>query len=141
MSIENIPVDDALLALLQNCGLETSDIGNGQHINFYGIYADDTLQGIVGIEPLGECALLRSLCVTESGRQLGYAAKLVEHAELSVQQQGIHKLYLLTELALGYFEKKGYKQIDRATTPKAIQVTAQFSTLCAQTSWLLFKAL
>lgn len=141
MVIESIQVNKALLTLLQSCGLQSSDIDAGQHINFFGIYSDGALQATVGIEPLEGCALLRSLSVAKSVRRLGYAQKLVKHAEISVQKQGLNKLYLLTDTAASYFAKHGYVISDRAVAPRAIKQTAQFSTLCAQSSSLLFKAL
>lgn len=49
------------------------------------------------------------------------ASGLVRELEENAQNLGINCIYLLTESAPGYFERKGYKEISRADVPESIQ--------------------
>ncbi len=141
MLIKKVPIDQALLALVEDGGLQVCDIGNGHHIDFFGISVDDKLQALIGIESLQRYALLRSLVVAKPLRARGYARKLVAHVERTAKDRGISELYLLTETATSFFEKIGYKHIARESSPTLIKNTKQFSSLCAKSCSLLHKEL
>lgn len=95
----------------------------------------------IAIEPYGQDALLRSLAVYDFMRGDGWGQKLVEAAEERARRAGIASLYLLTTTAASFFERRGYRCIDRASAPAAIQTTTQFSTLCPASSACLYKAI
>lgn len=94
-----------------------------------------------GYELHGEDALLRSIVVLPEykGRGVGETATgiLLERARLD----GARHAYLLTTTAAPFFEKLGFKKIDRTSLPEAILATRQASTLCPQTATVLEKVL
>jgi N-acetylglutamate synthase-like GNAT family acetyltransferase len=54
----------------------------------------------------------------------------------------VAQVYLLTTTAAGYFARKlGFAPVERASAPKAIQATHEFSQACPQTAALLVRTL
>ena len=126
-SIGDLP---AIVALLDDCGLPTGDFGARLPGDF--LVAEDgaTLVGAIGLETLGDIALLRSLAVRPQVRGHGIAAHLVERCEAQARAQGIEALYLLTTTAAGYFGRRGYTEVARDAVPAAVADHPQFRCLC-----------
>lgn len=120
----------AIVALLDDCGLPTGDFCGRLPGEF--LVAEDgaTLVGVVGIEPLGDIALLRSLAVLPRWRGRGVAAQLVERCEAQARAQGVEALYLLTTTAARYFGRRGYAEVARDAVPVAVAEHPQFRDLC-----------
>ena len=97
--------------------------------------------GVVGIEPLGDIALLRSLAVLPQWRGRAIAAHLVERCEAQARAQGIEALYLLTTSAADYFLRRAYVLVEREVVPAAIAGHAQFRSLCPASAKCLRKTL
>jgi amino-acid N-acetyltransferase len=126
--------------LLDQNGLPSADVG--EHLaGFLIARADRDLAGIVGVEPHGSAALLRSLCVVEERRGRGLARALCAGAEAVARGTGARELYLLTTDARAYFEKLGFDVCKREDVTPAIQATAQFRTLCPSTATVMSKRL
>jgi hypothetical protein len=53
----------------------------------------------------------------------------------------VRALYLLTATAESFFEHRGYRRIDRAKAPSAIQSTREFASLCPASSAFMIKQL
>jgi len=101
----------------------------------------DTLVAVVGLEPRHDTALLRSLVVRQDLLGRGIGAQLLGAAEARARELQITDLYLLTTTAAEYFDKRGYRRLDRNCAPAAIRATSQFSALCPATATLMVKAL
>ncbi len=97
------------------------------------------LVGVVGLEILGDVALLRSLAVTNAEQGKGLSKVLYEKILAHAYRQNIKKLYVLTMTAEGYFNKLGFSKIPRDHAPHAIKKTKQFSNLCPGTAICLVK--
>jgi amino-acid N-acetyltransferase len=65
----------------------------------------------------------------------------VRHAEEYAAAHQMRALYLLTTTAETYFEHRGYRRIDRAEAPPAIESTREFASLCPSSSALMIKRL
>ncbi len=118
-----------VVALLDSCGLPTSDIFV-RPIEFTVACDGDTLIGVVGVEALGEAGLLHSLAVAAAHRHTGLGARLVDHACANAIQAGARELFLLTTSAAGFFEQLGFKRIDRTRVPEAVKQTTEYANLC-----------
>ncbi len=106
------------------------------------IWRDDAgVSGSVGLELHGDVALLRSLVVAPVARGQGAGAALTRAAEELAAESGANIIYLLTTSAERFFLAHGYRNIDRADAPRAIQGTTQFSALCPSTAVLMSKSL
>jgi amino-acid N-acetyltransferase len=99
------------------------------------------LVGVIGVEPLGEAGLLRSLAVAEPQRGKGIAKALYSRLLGYVHMKGIKNLYLLTLTAKGYFSKLGFASIERSAVPEDVRATLEFQSLCPQTAVCMVKNL
>jgi len=97
--------------------------------------------GYGGFELHGIDALLRSIVVLPEfrGRGIGgvILARLVEEARAA----GAATAFLVTTTAAAFFERHGFRAIDRGSAPPTILSTAQISEICAATAPLLMRRL
>ncbi len=140
-NIEPIANLSEVIGLLAECELPVADISPSGPARFFGIRAEGRLAAVIGLEPLGKIALLRSLAVAPARRHHGLGRELVAHAEQAAGALGIRTLYLLTTTATGFFEKLGYAPTPRDSAPAEIQATSQFAGLCPASSALLSKVI
>jgi amino-acid N-acetyltransferase len=87
---------------------------------------------LIGLEIYGQAALLRSLVVDPTLRSTGLGSALVQHAEQHAAERGVQALYLLTTTAEPFFERLGYKRLDRREAPPSIQSSREFADLCPE---------
>jgi amino-acid N-acetyltransferase len=128
----------AIAALLVDCGLPADDIGD--HIGgLVTVQCDGKLIATVGLETYGEVGLLRSLSVTPAWRSNGVANELCRRIESRAREEGVVTLYLLTTTAERFFERRGWRRLDRSHAPKAIRATREFASLCPDSA--IFMAL
>ncbi|MBI3481299.1 MAG: GNAT family N-acetyltransferase [Nitrosomonadales bacterium] len=139
MDIEPITDIENVKTLLAECGLPVADIAHSKLPLFFGIRAESGMVAVVGLELFGSAALLRSLAVSPAYRSHGLARRLVEHAEHVAASVGVDTLFLLTTTASAFFARLGYMPLSRLEAPPVIKATAQFSTLCSESSELLLK--
>lgn len=97
--------------------------------------------GSVALEIYGEHALLRSLAVTGIMQGKGISTKLMNAIYQEAAEKKIKALFLLTETMPQYFEKLGFKKIDRQEFPKDVQTSVQFSSECCESATALMKFL
>lgn len=129
-----------VIALLRSANLPVDDLPE-QLDNFLIIRNDDQLAGVAGIELYGSYALLRSVAVSNDFRQKGVAGKLLSAIEELAAGKGIKTIYLLTETAPDYFDRKGYGKIARADVPAEVQQSSEFSHVCPQSAIVMKKDL
>jgi amino-acid N-acetyltransferase len=132
---------EQICRLLNSNGLPTADIDEQHLAGFMVARSGGDLAGVVGIEPHGTEALLRSLCVVADQRGRGLGLALCGAAEAAARGTGARELYLLTTDARAYFEKQGFAACSREDTAPKIQSTAEFQTLCPSTATVMSKRL
>jgi amino-acid N-acetyltransferase len=135
------PMLRAAVALLESAGLPAVDLTAPHLEHFFYCGAREAPTGLVGLELLGDDALLRSLLVAREARHGGVGTALVEHAENYARSQSVRAIYLLTNTAEAFFARRGYLRIARAAAVPAIQATHEFKELCPDGSALMTKAL
>ena len=131
----------AVMALLGEGGLHTTDLSPANLRDFIVARKGDAVIGVVGLEMAEEDALLRSLTVASRFRGQGIAAGLVDAIERYARSMKVVTLYLLTVTAAGFFRKQGYETIQREEAPPALQTTAEFASLCPDTAVCMRKKL
>ena len=130
----------AVRAILTSNGLPVEDVG--EHIEHFTLAKDGpTLLGVAGVEPLGDDGLLRSVCVSSDHRNRGIAGELCRRVESHSRDVGLKRLFLLTETANEYFERRGYTVCPRESVPPAVRDTAEFHSLCPSTAVCLTRSL
>ncbi len=142
LSISSIqPVDrQAVTHLLENANLPTADLPESLS-HFFKAETDSNLAGTVGLEVYEKYALLRSLAVSEAFRNLKIGQLLYEQVMQHAKNQGVLEVFLITNTADGYFEKRGFVKIDRNTVPTEIQQTQQFQGVCPSSAIVMRKVL
>lgn len=140
-SLETIPFDSQVRALLSACGLPVADLPDNDAVRLFGQHRQGELTGVVGVEVRAKLGLLRSLAVAPEHRGSGLGQALVEHAEAWASRRELEAIYLLTTTASGFFVRLGYQEISRAETPAAIRASAEFSELCPSTAIVMRKEL
>jgi amino-acid N-acetyltransferase len=123
-----------IVALLERCGLPTQDLGAAHLQHFIVCRAGARLAGTVGLEPLGDVALLRSLAVAPEQRGRRIACELWQRARDHALQRGVARLYLLTTTAEALFARWGFRRVPRDHAPGAVRGTAEWSRLCPDTA-------
>jgi amino-acid N-acetyltransferase len=131
---ELVPDDPAVLRLLAASGLPSSDLDAPPEKLLFGIYEDSELIAVGGIELCGECGLLRSVVVATEHRGTGKGKVVCQLLIEEAGRRGIRELYLLTNTAVGFFQRFGFEPVERGSVPFAIQQTQEFTNLCPQTA-------
>jgi amino-acid N-acetyltransferase len=129
------------VALLEAEGLPAADLTETHLEHFFFTGSDGAPSALVGLEIYGEAALLRSLVVSTASRTQGLGSALVLHAEEYAAARQVRTLYLLTNTAEPYFERRGYRRIDRTRAPPCIRSTREFASLCPASSAFMTKRL
>ena len=127
--------------LLADAELPTSDLDDGDEVQWVGMRIEGQLAGIAGLEIYGKVALVRSVVVTPSYRGHGFGKALVVSVENIALQSGVQEVYLLTETAEGYFERRGYRSHSREEAPPAIATTTEFAEVCPASAAFMRKCL
>lgn len=120
---------DFVEELLRQNDLPYQDVKNiGKE--FFLAYDNSLFIGIIGLEKFDNIALLRSMVIEEKYRNKGYGKQLFAALIEESKKQGIEEFYLLTTTAKDFFEKIGFKTIERNSAPDAIKNTTEFLGLC-----------
>ena len=127
--------------LLDANALPTADLEELDLNDFLACGDASDPEGVVGLEVYERAALLRSLVVSERVRKSGCGSQLVGAAEELARERGVHTIYLLTTTAVAFFERHGYRRLERETAPEAIRKTREFSSLCPDDATFMAKPL
>lgn len=127
--------------LLDATGLPHADITEAGLASFLCARSGAKLVGIVGLEPLGDEALVRSLAVASTHRGRGVATELLQRIEQVARRRRALRVYALTQTIEGLLLRRGYVRIARETAPQSIRNTTEFRGLCPDTAVLLAKDL
>jgi amino-acid N-acetyltransferase len=141
LMIRGRPHRSTAVALLQAQGLPISDITDEHLEHFFFVGSEGSPIGLVGVELYGINALLRSLVVANTARIRGIGTLLVQHAEEYAVSHSVATMYLLTTTAESFFERRGYRRVDRNRAPLAIQSAPEFASLCPASSAFMIKRL
>ena len=88
------PSLSAAIELLKQANLPTEDLTAAHCESFFYAGPASRPTGLVGLEILGDVALLRSLVVDPARRGTGEGTALLRHAEKQARARGVRTLYL-----------------------------------------------
>jgi amino-acid N-acetyltransferase len=131
---------DSIVALLIAEKLPVEDLPATLE-NFRVAKQTDEVIGVAGLEIYGDYGLLRSLAVQPSYRNEGVAGKLLAQIETVAGSKGLKAIFLLTETAPGYFDRKGYNRITRGDVPEEVQGSSEYSHVCPQSAVVMIKTI
>ncbi len=129
-----------LINFLEQVKLPTSDLPTD--LSSFTLALDGAqIVGSAGMELLGNVGLLRSVAVAETHRNQNIGQQLFNAALDYARLNAVQEVFLITNTAAPYFEKNGFRQVDRADVPIEILETKQFSALCPASAIVMKIAL
>jgi amino-acid N-acetyltransferase len=131
--------EEPVRVLLSACDLPTVDLTPAHFLNFIVAKTGGRVIGCIGVEPLGELGLLRSLGVANGFRQSGVGTRLVAEIERLAGQIGLQQLYLLTTTAEPFFASLGYERVPRSSAPVEVKRTREFAELCSSRAVVMHR--
>jgi amino-acid N-acetyltransferase len=131
---------EPIRSLLEGCSLPTADLSRSRP-EFIVACEGNVMLGAGALERFGATGLLRSLAVSPDRRGQGLGESLVAHLERRAFAGGLTELVLLTETARPFFERQGYRVIERAQAPAAVHGSEEFRSLCPQSACCMTKRL
>ena len=129
-----------ILSLLESEGLPVKDLPDSLN-NFLVSLNGPNIIGVIGLERYDNYGLLRSLVVDKNYRNKDIAAALVSKLEKLADSLELDSIFLLTETAPKYFERKGYNRIERTEVPKPVQASSEFSATCPVSAIVMKKSM
>jgi amino-acid N-acetyltransferase len=131
---------DNIRALLRSNGLPTEDL-DASGVQAHWVWRDaGCVVGTVGLDIVDTAAVIRSLVTDPGFRGRHIATALCDAAEEAARRRGVTAVYLLTESAVGLFERRAYRAINRAAVPDAVARHRQFASGCCQCAHTMMKA-
>jgi len=130
--------NESIKKLLEENKLPIEDLEPGLQ-QFWIIKEDDTIAGVIGLEVYDTYGLLRSMTTAEKFRNKGIASLLVDELFAFAKQKGLKEIYLLTETAEKYFERKGFERTSRDIVPVEIKQSKEFSSVCPTSAAVMKK--
>jgi protein-tyrosine-phosphatase/N-acetylglutamate synthase-like GNAT family acetyltransferase len=131
---------ESIRTLLERAGLPTSDLGSSRP-EFIVAYEDAELIGAGALQRFDAIALLRSVAVASSRRGGGIGRLIVQELERLARGTNVTELVLLTQTAQAFFERQGYRAIERQNVPEAVQASKEFGSLCPASATCMSKTL
>jgi amino-acid N-acetyltransferase len=125
--------------LLDLAALPSADVAEKSLQDFLVCRTDMGVLAAVGFERYGDVGLLRSLVVAKSHLGRGIGKQLVDAAEKRASAMDVQAIYLLTTTADAFFEKLGFRRLQRELAPAAIRSSHQFASLCPASAVLMVK--
>lgn len=137
-----VAANDAGLAdALTAEGLPVDDLAEAGRTFYTFSTLDGATVGYGGLELLGEHVLLRSVAVLPTFRGKGLGCNIVPVLLCRAYHAGARTAWLLTDTAAPFFEKIGFKVVDRQAAPAAVLATRQATSLCPASAPLLSRSI
>lgn len=114
---------------LRSCNLPSDNLDFNRDL-LVGYYEGDELVGTGALEIHGGYALLRSLSVRLGIRGRSVGSAIAEYLLNQAASRDIKAVYLLTETAHEFFQRKGFRDVLRDQVPEEVRSSAEFSHLC-----------
>jgi amino-acid N-acetyltransferase len=124
---------EAFRALLKASNLPADDLDFKRDL-LVGYYEGDVLVGTGGLEIHGNYALLRSLSVKLGIRGKAVGTTITEYLLNEARKKKLKAIYLLTETARGFFQKKGFADVPRDSVPAEVKASSEFAQVCPTTA-------
>jgi arsenate reductase len=129
--------DTGLIMALQEAGLPTDDLTEPGRSFFAYAPVTGKRVGYGGFERMGRDVLVRSLFVLPHARQRGIGGGILALLLRRAFDEGGRDAWLLTTTAAPFFERQGFKPVERTSAPASVLATRQAASLCPASAGLL----
>ena len=102
-----------------------------------GAFKREKLVGCAALEIHGEHALLRSVVTEKTDRGAGIGTLLTRAALTQARNLDLKYVFLLTETAVNYFPRFGFKKISRDQVPVEVKQSVEFRSACPESAAVL----
>lgn len=128
-----------VLALLRGANLPLQ--GVAERPDAY-IVAESTgeIAGVAGLERYGRQGLLRSVAVSPKWRGRGLGGALTEEILATAERERLEAVYLLTETAVDFFPRYGFRRIGPSEVAEGVQGSAEFTELCPASAVVMMRS-
>ncbi|HTF17090.1 MAG TPA: arsenic resistance N-acetyltransferase ArsN2 [Chryseolinea sp.] len=120
-------------ALLKSSNLPADDLNVPRDL-LVAYVEDGRMVGTGGLEIYGDYGLLRSLSVKLGTRGKALGTTLTGYLIEEARRRRLKSIYLLTETARGFFQRKGFVDISRDQVPVELNASSEFSGVCPKTA-------
>jgi amino-acid N-acetyltransferase len=127
-------------SLLELENLPTIDLDKNLP-HFFVKTINEEVVGSIGMEHYGQSGLLRSMIVGPAFRNKGIASELVNKLTQYAKDQGLKKLFLITNTAEEYFQRFGFIKVSREHVEQEVLQSKEFNGLCPASSAIMVKQL
>lgn len=129
----------AIRALLLACELPLD--GAREHLANFVVADEGEIIGSAGAEIYGDAALLRSLAVAAPRRGQGLGEKLFDAMLRTLRRHAVRDIVLLTTTAERFFQRRGFRAVERSAVPAAVRLSAEFTSACPDTAVAMMRRL
>jgi amino-acid N-acetyltransferase len=124
---------DAIKSLLTSNALPVAGVDD--HLKTFVVARDgDQIVACGGAEAYPAAALIRSIAVRADYRSHGLGGRIVRQLVDHLSARGMREFYLLTTTAAAYFEKRGFKVVDRGEVHPQLLASREFQDACPTTA-------
>lgn len=127
--------------LLSECDLPV----DGLEQQFEGSYCvaerHGEIVGVGGVEVYNPYGLLRSVAVSPARQRQSIGKAVIKDRLTWAKSKGLSVVFLLTTTAAEYFERLGFRAIDRDAVPSEIRKSSGFSSVCPESAIAMVKSL
>ena len=127
--IDNEQSFDAFRSLLRASNLPADDLDFKKDL-LVGYLEGNVLVGTGGLEVYGPYGLLRSLSVKLGIRGKSVGTNICEYLIDEAKHRKLKAIYLLTETASGFFQKRGFQEVAREHVPRELKASSEFASVC-----------
>ncbi|MFN0100249.1 MAG: arsenic resistance N-acetyltransferase ArsN2 [Gemmatimonadaceae bacterium] len=109
--------------------------------HFFVAEREGEVVGVIGLEPYGDAALLRSAVVAPSTRGSGIGERLVRTLLDEARRHHMHQVILLTTTAEAWFPRFGFHTVSRDAVPDSVKQSMEFMSACPASATVMTLAL
>jgi len=98
---------------------------------------DGEVIGAAGLEVHENQGLLRSVAIKNSRHNQGYGTAITNYVVAEAKKRKVQDLFLLTKTAPSFFERVGFKEVNREKATGGIAESVEFKSTCPKTATLM----
>jgi len=121
---------DPILRLVEASGLPAEVVRDGFPAGYAVARRAGNVVGVAVLERFADTGLLRTVAVAPGERGRGTGIALVADRLARACAVGVDRVFLLTTTAAPFFRRFGFRDVDRASAPAAVQASREFAALC-----------
>ncbi len=130
---------EAVSSLLERVGLPADGLADTRDTLL--VARDgERLVGCAALECYPDGALLRSVAVAPEVRDRGLGIALTDAALALAREREIARIFLLTETAVSFFRRFGFRPVERTAVPPGVRQSVEFRGACPASAVVMMRS-